>query len=428
MPSDNSPTSSELRDLYFKKEKTKYQPHEIVKPTPTNSLTTGARYISTEIRKVVSEIKLSEVNGITYEEKLFDILEEVCESKGEYLTETEKTAIVAHIASTSDAFDILTPLIEDPTVNDIIVRYHNDISVQCNGRNYQTDVNFPDPTSYRSFIERLLKSVGKDCTTANPVVDAAITENVRACITHESFSPPGSGPMLTLRISRHKNMTIKDIINSGVAPKEIIQYLSGITKSGDATILIAGEVSTGKTTLVKALANEIDHEEAILIIEDTNELVLNRPFARTLITREPNSEGYGRIEPHVAIRTGMRMAMNRVILGEMRDAQAAEAFIDVSMSGHPGMSTIHAKSAKDAISRLEIFLSRAQSNNNYETIRRQIANSISLVVYLCLDRKTNTRYIKEISEVRPGESGRIQLATIYKFESFHSNSYLGPRQ
>ena len=226
--------------------------------------------------------------------------------------------------------------------------------------------------------------------------------------------------MLTLRVARMEARSAQDLVVSGLAPQEILGYLSALVKSGEATLLIAGEVGTGKTTLVRALASAIAEDEAILIIEDTHEIALSRAFTRTLLTREANTEGAGRISPADAIRAGMRMAMNRVILGEMRDGEAAEAFIDVCASGHPGMSTLHAKSARDALGRLELLLMRAQGGVSVETARRQIANAVSVVVFLATDRKHGGRRIVEVLEVGSAADGAIQVSPIFEYDASQS--------
>jgi len=223
--------------------------------------------------------------------------------------------------------------------------------------------------------------------------------------------------MLTLRISRHASISLDGLQVVEFAPAAVLDYLSHIVRSGCGAILIGGEVGTGKTTLVRALSNLIDETEAILVIEDTNEINLKRKFVRSILTREGNIEGFGLVTPAQAIRAGMRMAMNRVILGEIRDGQAAEAFIDVCSSGHAGMSTIHAKSARDVISRLELFLARAQGDVGINTIRKQIANAISVVVYIGLDSVTKKRRIVSVMEVEAAADGVVQMAPIFTLDS-----------
>lgn len=381
------------------------------------TLTASAKYIIREVQQFIAQNFKDRFLNSFKEEDLIEIVKHVEEKHAEFLSEHERTQVLAIISNSFEHFDILEPLVKNPEINDIIIRKYNDISVQTSRQNTQTDLSFADENHYKSFIENLLKQVGKSCTLATPVVDASLESHIRICVTHESFCPPGSGPMMTIRIARHTDVTLNELTDCKLAPPEIMEYLSKIVSIGNNTILIAGEVGTGKTTLVKALSMYVPENEAILIIEDTNEINLNRKFVRTLLTREANTEGAGKIPPAFAIRTGLRMAMNRLILGEMRDSEAAEAFIDVCSSGHSGFSTIHARSAKDAISRLELFLSRAQGNVTIDTIRKQIANAVSVIVFLAVNKKTQTRHIYEILEIGSFSDGAVQFSPIYKFQA-----------
>lgn len=378
-------------------------------------LTPAAKYVVREAKKRLGQESVFGEGGLPDEQALYRLVSHVELTEGEQLTEKERTAVVAALNASREHYDILTPLVENPDVNDIIVKSYKDVSIQTGRANLQTDVSFADHESYKAFVENLLKRAGKSCTTATPVVDAAIDPHVRACVTHESFSPPGAGPMLTLRIARHHNISLDALVQYELAPRMVLDYLARVVRDGKATVLIAGEVGTGKTTLIKALAMKTVPSEAILVIEDTHEIVLERPFVRSLLTREANTEGAGRISPAQAIRTGMRMAMNRVILGEMRDAEAAEAFIDVCASGHAGMSTIHARSGRDAISRLELFLARAQGHVTIETIRKQISNAVSVVVFIDIDKSTRMRRIFEVVEVGSAADGAVQISPIFSY-------------
>lgn len=423
----NNVSPQEIRKRYFGTDQlrsplTPNTPHE-------NDLTPSAKYVLREAKTRLGAHTANAVETAPSEDDLLQVVTSVEEVEGEELSAKERNAVVAALSSSLDHYDILTSLVENSDVNDIIVRCFNDISIQIGRKNIQTDLRFADQSAYKSFVENLLKRAGKSCTVATPVVDAAVDRNIRACVTHESFSPPGSGPMLTLRISRHKHISADALVQLELAPRIVMDYLTALVQEGSCSLLIAGEVGTGKTTLVRALTQRVNDDEAVLIIEDTHELVLERRFVRTLLTREANTEGAGRISPAQAIRTGMRLAMNRVVLGEMRDGEAAEAFVDVCSSGHAGMSTIHARSARDALSRLELFLSRAQGMVPIETIRRQIANAVSLVVYLGVDKNEKKRRVIEVVELCSGGDGIIQLAPIFLYashESFaHGSSSLG---
>jgi len=387
----------------------------------SSDLTPSARYMLREARKKLAQITESDSSQTPTETELMSLVKSLEASEGEVLSQYERTAVIASLQQWFTSLDVLTPLVENPEVNDIIVTAYNDVSVQTRRANVQTDISFADRGAYRSFIENLLKKAGKFCTTATPVVDVAISPSLRACVTHESFSPEGAGPMLTLRVSRFPEITLDTLVSTGLAPAPLFAYLCNIVESGSATILVCGEVGTGKTTLVRALASRIPEDQAILIIEDTHEIVLHRKFVRTLLTREANTEGAGKISPAQAIRTGMRMAMNRIVLCEMRDAEAAEAFIDVCSSGHPGISTIHARSSKDALLRLELFLTRAQGNIGNEAIRRQIANALSVIVHVGIDPTHHKRRILEVVEIGVSGDSIVQMSPIFKFNSAGEN-------
>jgi len=379
-------------------------------------LTGSSSFILRECRHFISKDPSFKDKKEFSEAQILQLVESIETANSEELSSQERTAVVSALSQSLEDFGILNPLVQDPEINDIIVRSYNEISVQKDRKNFKTDLSFACPASYQAFIENLLKRAGKSCTTSTPVVDTAIDPRVRACVTHQSFSPPGMGPMLTLRVARHSEMTLKGLQYFNFAPREILDYLEFLIANSGETLLIAGEVGTGKTTLVRALSQSIPETEAVLLIEDTQEITLSRPFSRTLLTRGNNSEGTGEIPPWLAIRTGMRMAMNRIILGEMRDAAAAEAFVDVASSGHPGISTIHARSSRDALSRLEIFLLRAQANAKVETVRRQISNAVSVIVFIEIDSVTGERKIKEVIEVGKSTEGNIQTSPIYSFE------------
>lgn len=414
------PSSEEIKSIYYGDRR---QAGSGSRPLDSQrsggrQLTPSTRFVVTEARKQLASALVSDQGEMARacqdENALSQIVKTIEETTGECLSSIERDEAVASLSASFQHFDLLTPLVDNASINDVIVSSWDDISFQVGRKNHQTDLRFASREAYLSFVENLLKRAGKSCTYSQPMIDVSLGGNVRVCVTHESLSPPHQGPMLTIRISRYTDISMSELVLAELAPQLILDYVRTLLVEGRATILISGEVGTGKTTLVRALISSLDSHESVLVIEDTHELQLARPFTRHLLTRDENTEGFGRVSPAQAIRTGMRMAMNRVVLGEMRDAESAEAFVDVAASGHPGLSTIHARSARDTLSRLELFLSREQPGVGFDSIRKQIANSVNVIVYLGVD-STGRRRIMEVVEVGGSSEGVIQVSPMYAF-------------
>ena len=339
------------------------------------------------------------------------LLRAVAERAGFQLSSFERDEVLAYLEREQKPFGILQALAEDEQITDIIVAGYATIAVQQHRSNYRTDLCFPSRAQYEAFVERLLKRAGTTYSTKKPIADGMIGSFARVHAVHRSICE--DGPYLTIRFNRFSEVTLQDLEDSGLAPKALLNYLRRLVLTGH-TILVAGEVGTGKTTLTRALAGSIAPNESILVIEDTPEIKLEHPHVRYVRTREANTDGAGRVAPAECIRGGMRMAMNRIIFGEMRDAEAAEAFIDVCASGHPGLSTIHSRTAIEALTRLELFLGRAQRGAAAAVITRQIATAVQVVVQLDLCRQTGHRRIVEVREL-----GSVADETLRQREIFH---------
>jgi pilus assembly protein CpaF len=235
---------------------------------------------------------------------------------------------------------------------------------------------------------------------------------VRVHAVHRSLCE--DGPYLTLRINRFSSVMTENLERAGLAPHEVFDYLRAIVAIG-RTVLIVGEVGTGKTTLTRALASTIPHDESVLVIEDTPEIRLDHPHVRYMTTREENLEGSGRISPAQCIRAGMRMAMNRIIFGEIRDAEAAEAFVDVCASGHSGLSTLHGRSVVDAVTRLELFLARVQRNADRNLLGAQVATAVQVVVVVDVCKHSGIRRIVDVRELGPVADGVLRQREMFSY-------------
>jgi pilus assembly protein CpaF len=331
---------------------------------------------------------------------------------GVQLSSFERDEILSHLEWDSRSFGVLQPLIDDPHVSDIIVSSYCKIAIQQGRRSIRTQRRFPDQRSYEAFVERLLQRAGTSYSTKQPIADGMVGPLVRIHAVHSSLCD--EGPYLTIRVNRFTSVSLGDLLRLGLAPQALFSYLERIIGIG-RTILVVGEVGTGKTTLSRALAGTIPSEESVLVIEDTPEIRLDHPHVRYITTREENLEGSGRISPAQCIRAGMRMAMNRIIFGEIRDAEAAEAFVDVCASGHPGLSTMHGRSVVDAITRLELFLSRAQRSADKSLLGLQVATAVQVVVVVDVCRATGARRIMEVRELGPVADGVLRQREIFTY-------------
>lgn len=377
--------------------------------SPTEGLYPALAFILEETRRDISSSSSKELSS----KELSALLEEVAQRLGFQLVSYERDLLLSHLEREQKTFGILQALVDDVEITDIIVSKYDKITVQRGRRNYKTSLSFPSQQSYEAYVERLLLRAGTTYSTKQPITDGMIGALARLHAVHKCIAD--EGPYLTIRLNRFDKIALTDLVDRGLAPKPVLDYLTAIINFG-MTVLIAGEVGTGKTTLVRALAGEIPLEDSLLVIEDTQEIRLQHPHVRYLTTREENAEGIGRVSPSFCIRAGMRMAMNRIIFGEIRDAEAAESFIDVCASGHPGMSTIHARSAAEAVARLELFLGRSQPGVGRAVLSDQVVTAVQVIVHVAICRVSGARRITEVREIGPVADGTIRHRTIFLYK------------
>jgi len=385
-----------------------------LQPVAQNACSPVARLVLDELRREITLIHNDDSDEKDLSRRELDtLINNIATKHGFELLYLEKDEILATIEKEQRPFGILQPLVENPSVTDIIISNFEKIGVQQGRTNYTTDLSFSSPESYEAFIERILNKAGTTYSTKKPITDGMIGGFARVHAVHKSLCD--SGPYVTIRLNRFSSVSLDDLCMKGLAPKEVLKYLQAVVQGG-YTLLIAGEVGTGKTTLARALASAISTSEALLVIEDTPEIKLGHPNVRYITTRDANTDGAGQVTPAECIRAGMRMAMNRIIFGEIRDAEAAEAFIDVCASGHPGVSTIHARSAIEAVARLQLFLGRAQRGVDAKILNEQIATAVHVIVHVGVCKETMKRRILEVKEIGPVADGVLRQRDIFRYQ------------
>lgn len=382
----------------------------------------GRRLLSPVLSHILSEIKREIGLDLAGSEELKDfpdqlelqaLILKIAEQSGFELSSFERDEVLAELEREQHPFGVLQDLVDDPSVSDIIVSSYAQIAVQQGRRTHSTDLAFASQEAYEAFVERLLQRAGAAYSTKAPIADGMLGSYARIHAVHKSLCE--SGPYLTIRINRFSTVSTDDLCRFGLAPKEILNYLKGVVNLGQ-TLLVVGEVGTGKTTLLRAIASNIPVTDSILVIEDTPEIQLEHPHVRYVRTRDANTDGAGRVSPSECIRAGMRMAMNRIIFGEIRGAEAAEAFIDVCASGHPGLSTIHARSASEALTRMELFLGRAQKGVSKAVLNEQLSTAVQVIVFVNVCPISGKRRIIEVKEIGGAADGVLRQRELFRYQ------------
>lgn len=347
-------------------------------------------------------------------------IDTVVKRRNESISDIKRAELIVQVKQDLRGWGILQPLIDDHSVTDIHCYDYKTVVIQRGKDNEVTGLQWPSQQSYTAFIDRLLLILDRSLSTQQHTIDVSLANGIRLCAIHESVCGT-RGPYLCIRVPRIINADIATITQYEMAPPEIVQYLSALVQSAKVTIIIAGETGTGKTTLLRCLSTLFGSKEAIVAVEDTPEVNCTHPFYRCLVSRPANTEGVGEVTLQEHIQTTLRMTPTRVILGEMRSPYAAEAFLESAQTGHVGMSTIHARNAKETLVRLESLLGRAQKSVSVDIIRQQIALAVDVVVWLFREKGTGKPRIGEIIELAHYVEGAIQVRPMFTYQQVRGN-------
>lgn len=340
-------------------------------------------------------------------------VDSVCATRGFTLDDIARADIIVHLKRDLLGWGVLQPLIDNPEVTDIHCYDYKTVVLQRGKMSEATGLHWPSHEAYCTFIDRLLFRLGKSLTNQQHTVDASFPDGKRICAVHESVCG-ARGPLLTIRVPRVAEATLESLVSYQVAPPLIVNYLAALTRTCEHTFIISGETGTGKTTLMRCLGTQFRSDEAIIGVEDTPELNYQHPYYRSLVSRTANTEGVGEVTLQEHIKTTLRLCPTRVILGEMRTPEAAESFLEAAQTGHCGMSTIHARNARETLTRLESLLGRAQRGVAMEIIRQQIALAVDIVVWQCRERASGKVRMAEVIEVGHYVEGNIQVRPMFK--------------
>jgi pilus assembly protein CpaF len=301
---------------------------------------------------------------------------------------------------------------KDPEISDILVNSHDRIFVERFGKLEKTEVRFRDDAHLMQIIERIVTRVGRRVDESSPMVDARLADGSRV----NAIIPPLAldGPVLSIRRFGLDRLTINDLIQFNSVPPQIAEVAAACVKSR-LNIIVSGGTGAGKTTLLNCLSNYIPETERIVTIEDSAELKLQQEHVVRLETRPANIEGQGAVTQRDLVRNALRMRPDRIVVGEVRGGEALD-MMQAMNTGHDGsISTVHANSARDAISRLETMMLMAGINLPERALREQIASAVDLIVQLTR-MSDGSRKLVEFSEVTGMEGNTITTQMIFKFE------------
>lgn len=365
-----------------------------------------------EIRNYISNnLALSQMSDEELQEKVEEI---VAQKIGNiYCPIDQRVSIVEQVYSSIRGFGLLDSIIKDDNITEVMINGPDNIFIEEKGRLIKLDKSFESQRKLEDVIQRIVGLAGREVNQANPICDTRLPDGSRVNVV----LPPIAlcGPTVTIRKFSKTPMTIEKLIEYGSITKEIAEKLELLVKA-KYNIFISGGTGSGKTTFLNALSNYIPKDERVITIEDSAELqITGVENLVSLETRNANASGAGQITIRDLIKSSLRMRPERIVVGEVRGGEALD-MLQAMNTGHDGsLSTGHANSTEDMLSRLETMVLQGADGLPLEAIRQQIASAVDIIIHLSRLRD-KSRKTMEITEVVRYEDGKIVLNPLYVFE------------
>lgn len=366
-------------------------------------------------RRLIDTIDLAKVDLMKNSEmtgQIRSVIENLIIGEGVPLNQMERDRLIVEIQHETFGLGPLEPLLADDEISDILVNNHSKVYVERGGKLEKTEVTFRDDAHLMQIIERIVSQVGRRIDESSPYVDARLPDGSRV----NAIIPPLAldGPALSIRRFGREPLNMRNLLDLGTMDERMAQLLEAAVQTR-LNILISGGTGTGKTTLLNVLSAYIPDGERLVSIEDSAELHLKQEHVVRLETRPPNLEGRGEVTPRDLLKNALRMRPDRIIIGEVRGGEALD-LLQAMNTGHEGsLSTVHANTTRDALSRLETMVLMAGLDLPDRAIKEQLASALNLVLQL-VRFSDGTRKLVKLSEITGMEGNTIVMHDIIVYE------------
>jgi pilus assembly protein CpaF len=365
-------------------------------------------------RKLIQRMDMDHVVQLGREgvrKEVTEIVEKLAAEDNTPMTFQERERLALEVLDEVFGLGPLEPLLHDHTISDILVNTYNSVYIERNGLLEKTTVQFRDDAHLMSIIDRIISAVGRRVDESSPMVDARLQDGSRV----NAIIPPLAidGPILSIRRFGRDPLTADELLQNRTLTASMLELLRGCVY-GRMNCLISGGTGAGKTTLLNVLSSFISNRERIITIEDAAELQLHQEHVVRLETRPPNVEGKGAVRQRQLVINSLRMRPDRIVVGEVRGDEALD-MLQAMNTGHDGsLTTIHANTPRDALTRLETMVAMANLNIPESAIRRQVASALDLIVQVSR-LSDGTRKVINVSEVVGMEGDVVTMQDIFEY-------------
>ncbi len=361
---------------------------------------------------IARELESDQRLGQDRHEVVKDLLQKAISNLKVSLPETLREQISREVMDDLLGFGPLQPLLDDPEITEVMVNGHDKVYIEKKGKLIRTNITFENDDAVLRIIDKIIMPLGRRIEADSPTVDARLPDGSRVNAVIQPVAI--DGPSITIRKFQKDKLSIDELIQLGSFTRNMADFLRACVISR-LNIIISGGTGSGKTTLLNVLSGYIPEEERIVTIEDAAELMLQQEHVVRMETKTPNADGKGSVTIRDLVRNSLRMRPDRIVVGEVRGGEALD-MLQAMNTGHDGsLTTLHANSTRDAISRLETMVLMAGMDLPIKVIREQIAAAIDIIIQISRMRD-GTRKVTSVTEVNGMEGDTVVMTEIFKFQ------------